>query len=282
MRKTVLIMRIIILSLMAISESRADCKDSSNIGGTCYTWEDSGSCGSGCTYTYNNKTLIVKASGNNATIDEGRFADTYYNGNTFPVEVDNVIIDGNFASIKMHAFNSVSAVISGKDGKLVLPTNGWHTFNKSTLSGEIVVSSDTDRIGAGAFMNAKIDGVLIIPENVKNIGLGSFADFGLTTGSKIYCAVEDCAQKIIDSCNRPGFTETQYNRCVANATSVLSNPDKFEQAPEGCSYWSADGCKKCSNANFKFDGDYCYRIRYTPAEAAEVAGEKNTIFLYYK
>ena len=41
---------------------------------------------------------------------------------------------------------------------------------------------------------------------------------------------------------------------------------------------AAQGCGE----NYKADNGICYRIRYTPAEAAEVAGESNTIFLYYK
>ena len=41
-------------------------------------------------------------------------------------------------------------------------------------------------------------------------------------------------------------------------------------------------CVSSCGANYKLDDGICYRIRYTPAEAAEVAGETNTIFLYYK
>ena len=41
---------------------------------------------------------------------------------------------------------------------------------------------------------------------------------------------------------------------------------------------AAQGCGE----NYKADNGICYRVRYTPAEAAEVTGESNTIFLYYR
>ena len=41
---------------------------------------------------------------------------------------------------------------------------------------------------------------------------------------------------------------------------------------------ASQGC----GANYKLSDGICYRVRYTPAEAAEAAGDTNTIFLYYK
>ena len=69
-----------------------------------------------------------------------------------------------------------------------------------------------------------------------------------------------------------------------------------EENPAGCNTFEDDRCLECNDglfrqgescvsscgANYKLSGDTCYRVRYTPAEAAEVVGEKNTIFLYYK
>ena len=69
-----------------------------------------------------------------------------------------------------------------------------------------------------------------------------------------------------------------------------------EENPAGCNTFEDDRCLECNDglfrqgescvsscgANYKLSGDTCYRVRYTPAEAAEAAGESNTIFLYYK
>ena len=282
MNKAILIICVSILVSVPLGELWADCTYSSNIGGACYTWNPGveNNCGDGCTYTYDadTKTVNVTAKGNNAKINEGKLGISYYEGNQYPVPIDNIIVDGQFSSIGMHAFANGKARLSSKDGKLILPANGWNSFHDKTLVGDILVPTEISSIGAGSFSHLIIDGSLIIPDNIQTIGRSAFYDISLTAGSKIYCSVEDCAQKIIDSCEKATYPED----CRNKLEPILSNPDKFEQAPEGCSYWSADGCKKCSNANFKFDGEYCYRIRYTPAEAAEAAGEKNTIFLYYK
>ena len=69
-----------------------------------------------------------------------------------------------------------------------------------------------------------------------------------------------------------------------------------EENPAGCNTFEDDRCLECNSglfrqgescvsscgANYKLSDGICYRIRYTPAEAAEVVGETNTIFLYYK
>ena len=281
MKKMISILSAVILLLSTISKSRADC--TFHTAGSCYTWADSGNCGTGCTYTYDNGTLTIKASGDNATINRGKFSGRYYDGDVFPVDVDNIIIDGYFASINQHAVQDLNAIVSGKDGKLILQTNGWNAFGENTLKGEILVSQDMNKIDEGTFFDVTIDGTLIIPDNIKSIEAMAFYGLRLAEGAKIYCAIDDCAEKILDSCKQTTYNKNlSIDRCKQNLEPLLSNPTLFEQAPEGCSYWSADGCKKCSNKNFKFDGDYCYRVRYTPAEAAEVAGETNTIFLYYK
>ena len=253
----------------------------------CYSLDSSGSCGTGCTYTYDeaSSTLVVTASGNNARITEGKFSGS---------NVDNIIIDGNFSSIGTHAFlcdknyggGTIGATISGKNGKLVLPANGWNSFGnggKNTLTGEIELSPDVDKINQGGFYDVKIDGTLIISDNIKSIDAMAFYGLRLAEGAKIYCAIDNCAEKILDSCKQTTANPNlSINGCRQNLESILSNPAKFEQAPEGCSYWSANGCKKCSNASFKMEDNYCYRRRYTPTEAAQVVGEENTIFLYYK
>jgi hypothetical protein len=38
----------------------------------------------------------------------------------------------------------------------------------------------------------------------------------------------------------------------------------------------------CNNPSYKAENGICWRKRYTPAEAAKVVGESNTILLYYK
>ena len=76
--------------------------------------------------------------------------------------------------------------------------------------------------------------------------------------------------------------------CVANSNPIddglIDDYGDSEGCPEG-KIAKGDECIDASQgcgANYKLSDGICYRVRYTPAEAAEVAGETNTIFLYYK
>ena len=68
------------------------------------------------------------------------------------------------------------------------------------------------------------------------------------------------------------FVGSKLSGC--NSSLCFDCGDKYLQQKKGC-------VDNCPNTHKLSDG-ICYRVRYTPAEAAEVAGETNTIFLYYK
>lgn len=253
----------------------------------CYSLDKTGNCGTGCTYTYNEdeSTIVITASGNNATIKNGMFSGS---------NVDNIIIDGNFSSIGAHAFLCTSTygctngvTISGKNGKLVLPANGWNAFGNggNTIKGEIEVSPYVDKIDQGGFYGVTIDGALIIADNIKSIDAMAFYGLKLADGAKIYCALDNCAEKILDSCK-----ETEHNKNISIETCkqilkpILEDEAKFEQASDGCSYLSEKGCRKCKSENFRLNDGECDRLRYTPAEAAAVLrdDDKNEIVITFK
>ena len=237
----------------------------------------SGTCGTGCTYVYDESlsTMIITASGDNSTIDTGKFSN---------INVDNIIMDGNFSSINMHAFlcnsnNCHGMTISGKNGKLVLPANGWNAFGnggRNTLKGEIELSPTVNKIGEGGFYDLTLDGTLIIPDNIKLIDAMAFYGIKLADGAKIYCALDNCAEKILDSCKQTKHNiNLSLDYCKRNLESILTDNTKFEQAPEGCSHWSATGCSKCSNLNFSLEYGYCYRKRYSLPEADAATSDDN-------
>ena len=91
-----------------------------------------------------------------------------------------------------------------------------------------------------------------------------------------------------------GYTANDYGFCQKNSTQstpttpvdddLIDDIDDLESCPEG-KIAKGDECIPASQGcgeNYKLDNGICYRIRYTPAEAAQVVGETNTIFLYYK
>ena len=227
------------------------------------------SCGEGCTYTYNNGTLTIVADNANyeePAVNTRFFAKSYRENNTFtdedgnPITIENVIIDGELY-FGQDAFHYLDANISGKDGTLILNNIGWNTFDRNTLTGNIIWKGWS----YGGFNNATIDGNLIIEDTatVRRAGNG----LSLGPNGKVFCKInlEDC-QALLASANA--------------SDEFIAAAQPF---PEGCSSLNLSGdCATCKGENFKLSDGYCYRVRYTPAEAAEVVGESNTIFLYYK
>ena len=248
--KVYAIILVIIAETSIIHEVFADCTHVN----PCYTWNPGveNNCGQGCTYTYENGTTYIKSAGNNPRIRDYIFFSSAYDTNSKPPSIHNVVIDGPI-SIGSNAYTTGTFTVSGRDGTLVLNSVGHHGFGDyTTLTGNIV-----------------------IPANAR---FGSLAFHGVTLaeGAKIYCAVENCAQKMIDSCNAYGDETNEYRvRCLNAAQTIISDEDKFEQAPEGCDFWSSEGCSKCTNSNYSLEYGYCYRKRYTLPEADAATSNDN-------
>ena len=236
-----------VLSLNIVSESLADCERPTN--GICKTLEPSGTCGTGCSYTYNpdTKTVYITATGNDAKMGYGAFSRNFYENNSMPAQT--FVINGAI-TIGNNAFTHSSEVISGANGALILTGIEHHGFGD----------------------NATLSGTIIIPEGAT---FGSLAFHGVTLAedAKIYCGVENCKQKMIDSCNAYDNDEHGYiTRCL---NAVNSMGDKLLAYPDGCTKMDATGCTKCKNENFKLNDGECDRLRWTPAEAAKVLTDDN-------
>ncbi len=238
-----------VLSLNIVSESLADCERPTN--GICKTLGEKGTCGEGCSYTYDSatQTVYITATGDNAKIAGAAFHNYYYENNSMPAQT--FIINGAI-KIGSNAFNSPQRkLISGAGGALILTGVNHDAFgNDTTLSGTI-----------------------IIPEGTEFAPL-AFYGVTLADNAKIYCGVEDCKQKMIDSCNAWGRNENGNVTSCLNAVNNMGN--KLLPYPENCLKVGAMGCTKCKNSNFKLNDGECDRLRYTPAEAAEVLHNDNT------
>ena len=233
--------------LMCLYSSAAIAECSRPLDGNCRIFQDSGSCGKGCSYTYENGTLYIKADNSgNAKISDHFLDRGTFDNNSFQRDINSVVIDGD-VRLCIHAFYGSGANISGVDGTLTLNQIGWHSLGGTTVTSDIVIPASAALNTIGLY-NANIDG-------------------------KIYCALENCAEKLIASCMKHGGEHASI--CESQINNLINDENKFEQAPEGCEFWTANGCSKCSNSNFSLDYDYCYRKRYTLPEADAATSNDN-------
>ena len=239
-----------VLFFSLISESRAEgCHAPTN--GVCKTFAPSGKCGIGCDYVYvpKDKTIYITTTSNNASINRV-FDPWLYENEAIPAK--NIIIDGA-VKLESNAFTRGIYTISGVDGTLILNDIEHHGFGAGiTLSGNIVIPADA------------------------NFGSIALCGVTLAKNAKIYCAVENCEQKMRDACNAYSNGETYRIRCINTIDNFVSNK-KLLPYPDGCLNLNTKfECTKCKNENFKLNDGECDRLRWTPAEAAEVLHDDST------
>ena len=259
------------VSLLFTSKVSADCTYG---GSNCLTWNPgvTDNCGPGCTYTYDdeNQTVYVTTSGDNPYM-RAVFTPYSYDGNHFPsgVYFNKMIVDGPI-TFGSNVFEGTLISISGADGTLILQNIGHHAFgDDATLVGDIIIPVD-----------AQFDSL-------------AFHGVKLAESAKIYCAVENCKQKMEESCN---FDDTHgyQTRCLNAVETITADSSKFEQAPQGCLSLNGNGCQSCHNGyslnqghcvcsgSHRLNGKYCNRLIYTIEEANRVAGEKNRVSITYR
>jgi hypothetical protein len=266
-----------ILSLCTITESRAECyAKESNWFENCYdTWNPGkpDNCGAGCTYDYSDGKLTVTATKSTAVIPEGMFSSYYYNENVLP-NIDNIEIVGEFDTIGKHAFVDNSATISGKDDVLYVNNVDHNAFgnDNNTITGTVVLSDKQTSLNAFLY-NALLEGTLIIPPTITEFTAWDVFSLNLGENAKIYCGAENC-EELFRNVNCDEIEGSYATSCKSHLKTLLSS-GKLLAYPDGCTKMGATGCTKCKNANFKLNDGECDRLRWTPAEAAEVLTDDN-------
>ena len=310
MKKFILLISAVIFSFGVISESRAEtCTDGyasitclSGIDSLCKTETEEYICGTDCTFTIVGDTVKVKANSKNATISDGIFSPMGYSGgkvvktNGEEVNFNKIELDGDFASIGTFAFNHTKATIIPKSGTLKISSPAHKIANVSTIQGDVYVEkaggdtlqnanikgnlifADGIKTIGGWFMGrAKIDGDVIIPASVTDIARANWITIldSLEEGHKVYCGAGNCYQLFYDSCYKD-TREDILSECLS-ALERLNDNGKLASYPDGCASINASlDCTKCKNSNFKLNDGECDRLRWTPAEAAEVLKDDNT------
>ena len=148
-------------------------------------------------------------------------------------------------------------------------------------------------VGNNAFQDVSVD---IIMSDTLASKIGNWADraFDLFEGD-ILCKgdVEKCQTILSEYIYDVDYQDETGYACPAQANnssapciydSSISALTDMSKCGNGYEVNAGKCVKKAVSCgtNYRLSDGICYRIRYTPAEAAEVAGESNTIFLYYK
>lgn len=265
MRGMTIFIFVLIPSFVSISESKAktiSCTNGIREDGTTECLK----CGDNCNWSYEeeNQQLIVSGSGNmyHYTHDNGHYLDK--NGNETPW------VNFDITSLKINGLDSV----------------GWNSFFSKKELTQLELGDSIKELYPGAFQDTGLQNV-DIPDSVTNIQNLAITGSNLeeiiltdrvTTISKeafpkninIICRGTDCerVKNILQQAEWTGsFSLADYTNCTStnyfwNGASCIREPDLTK--------------RKCCNS-CKDMGGWCNRVRYTPAEAAQVLKDDDNI-----
>ncbi len=285
--------KILVLSLMAVLTSSNAFAASS------------GSCGTGCTYTLDDKGLLtVTGTGENASIKSYAF-----DGN---LNIYDVVIKGTIKSIGTDAFHgsdsNTSNIRSVDMSQSEVETIGVGAFYHNTKLETLTFSPTLKTIEYAAFKTgyppikelilpeglttinnqafAWMNGieVLVIPDSVTSISTSVFDGFGLGYNNtynevKVYCSEAKkslCEQAFRNSdISRNNFT---------NNEGTHSNLIEIKAYSKDGDFYIVDGKKYASFSDMGAGKEYHNVKRiYTVEEATEAAkGNKNTFSIKYR
>jgi hypothetical protein len=228
----------------------------------------SGTCGDNCTWSFSGETLTVIGAIQN-----------YPDGSLTP---------WNKAGLK----DSIKIIDASACTKL-----GTSSFEDLLYAEKVIMPKRISEFGAEVFRNCQKIESLELPDSLKIIGSQAFSkmdklksitipDSAVFNNSRIF---EDSDELTTIYC-KGNIAECQSHLNVlglADSVQVLTAPES--QCTGDKYYWSGSSCNNKKNGincaeNWRKMEDWCNRIRYTPAEAAEVLrdGSDNTIIMTFK
>jgi hypothetical protein len=271
-----------------------------------------------CTFSADGKSVTITGSGSE-TFSNCASNSTNYPGDSWKNSIKNVTFGEGITEVGAGAFYqstsiesvnmpSVTTIGRGAFGyapsltSVSMPnviTIDYGAFASSTAL-ENVDMPKVETIGQAAFHSTSALTSVNIP-NVKSIGYIAFHGSSALTNVSMPSTTEvvnPAFNMSLNDVNCLGTTE----ECAALKSIMKSNIPYFydskfytvETPTTNCGSYSQGACNTCRKG---FDlsqngctchnggtpiGGTCFPRRYTPAEAAELVGEKNTIYLYYK
>ena len=301
---------VIVLSVLILSESRAECNKTNNNGEIINEKGNyCGTCGTNCNWVIEEGTLKITGSGAMTNYSDTKDG-SYFNttpwkdyGNLFT----SVDIQG-ISSIGYAAFAFLGNITDVTIGDSVKNIGAW-AFRDDNLS-SLVISDSVSNIGTFAFDLNNLSAITI-PDSATDIGEYAFASNPITsiTIPDTVDSIAFCALGInLDRLNNLEIICKGNRESCANLSNLLKNycyrhvsgkcedsidlSGKVSLATEtqctGNYYWSGSSCNNKKNGikcaeNWKQIETWCNRIRYTPAEAAEVLKDTdNEIIMTFK
>ena len=271
-----------------------------------------GTCGASCTYTLDSAgTLTLYGEGDMTEYKYTMYGDDLkWNdgndlspGHKYGNNIKSIVFaeGSNITSIGPGTF-----IRTGVSDGITIPDSvtkiGAYSFQLSGLT-ELIIPESVTSIGASAFWDAKKLTSINIPESVTNMGNRVFRDtpklseiiipdtidtsrwdaqvfYGLSPDTEIVCQgdVERCKQKLAKY-----IPESKGGNCTSNCIKKDIQPALFDSCKSTNYFWDGSTCirepdvtkRKCCTS-CKDMGGWCNRIRYTPAEAAELLRDDNT------
>ena len=271
------------MCLCAISEAKA----------VTYTF----SCGNNVMCTLNTSTGILTASGNGSI---SNIPDNYKSNIKTAIIEDGVTSIGNSAFsgasrlTNVNIPNSVTSIGDSAFAKAVSLTNvnipnsvtsiGDYAFRNALSLTNVNIPNSVTIIGDSAFANALSLTSITIPDSVISIGDNAF---GNTNPSELVISEQNLQRYLAAS---GGFQDTgdlEIDCTSGNCTGLLRawdeahGTDYATRSQRETVVTNSDGSESIYDASGNLLG-FKNKRSYTPAEAAQVAGEDNTIILYYR
>ena len=259
------------------------------------TWADtqipSGTCGENCNWKIEDGTLKITggANGEIGTMDE--FPNIGYDSpwQNYRTQINKVDVQGvsNISSRAFIGFSNASEANIGNTVTKIQP----YAFTGTNIE-SIVIPDSVTEIGYRAFSDNNQNPValkeIVISDSVNAVGNSAFgANVEQLQGLKIICkGNQDKCASVMDGylyyVNELGYgLPLSLAGNVSPATSANCESANFFWSGTECLRESDKSKRKCSDG-FSSASGYCRRVRYTPAEAAQVAGERNTVIMYFK
>ena len=260
----------------------------------------SGTCGTNCNWVFDGETLKITGGidGTVGTMDDYAYKNinnvyTYYDSSdnlrpwtNYKDQIKKVDISG-VENVGQDAFRDFTNIT---DIKLddTIKTISWYAFSRTNAQ-TIVLPDSITKVDIRAFSNGDSTlptslKQLIIPDSVNFIGDSAFgANNEQLQNIEIICKGEKakCAQVLSRYLyyDNNGGTGKYIPMNLASHMSVAD----YRYCDSTNFYWNGVNCirepdlskRKCCSS-CKDMGGYCNRIRYTPAEAAEVLKDDNT------
>ena len=280
---------VVVLSAVIICESRAEvinCVNGKYADGT-----DCEKCGDNCNWSFDTESGKLNISGSGKMYNYSFSTDSETNAQyttapwkAYKEEIKSVKVDG-LSTIGSYAFcNSGGKLTAVEMGNTVTDINeGAFAWNGSIST--IKLSDSLKKIGYIAFRGSSggLYPTLIVPDTLETIGTGSLGTSkNAIQNAQIICLGDEL------SCARVKNLFNEYKHYgVGGPTETLSLAGNVVVANyQQCSgnyFWNGVKCvrepdvtkRKCC-ASCKDMGGWCNRIRYTPAEAAQVLRDDNT------